>query len=122
MIISLGEGNDYGDGTGLKMFSRSGKSTTSQYLAFCNATKKQHTIPVDEADEFGSNEDLDQYVGEKKPSNIQDVMRKLADEERARNAKEKAEKKTMSGTHDKSKLSGFRPIDMLKDTQFRRQV
>ena len=121
MIISVGDSND--DGTGPKMFSRSGKSTNSQFLAFCNAKRKQLNIRVEDGAEPASElADFDQMANDKKPKNIKDVMRKLEEEERERIAKQRADKKAISGPSDKDQVLNFKPIDLLKEPNFRRQV
>jgi hypothetical protein len=48
-------------------------------------------------------------------------MKLLADQERVRLAKEHQEKKAMNG-YTKDKGDDFKPIDLLKDKNFRRTV
>ena len=89
-----------------------------------------------EANDFDDDDDMMDAMGDdqgmggnslRKPQNIQEVVRMLADNERHRIAKEKADKKTLGvpppGSIDPKKLkNGLRPIDMLKDCNFRRTV
>ena len=69
MILTLGEGYDSHDGTALPMFSRSGKSTTSQYLAFQQGNKKTSDVRTAIPEDLDEDEeqDLGNFLGERKP-------------------------------------------------------
>lgn len=76
MILTIVDNYDKQQGTNLPMFSRSGKSTINQYLAFNSGNKKRSVVHVnrEEADnaDFDA-EDVDLIMGEK-PNNLEEEM------------------------------------------------
>lgn len=101
MILTIRE-HDKHEGTDLPMFSRTGKSTISQYLQFSHHQKKQqpqHTNVVEE--EYGDElEDIQMIMGtgSTKPKNIANEMQKIADENRLKELKLKQKKKSFGPT------------------------
>ena len=76
MILTIVDNYDKQQGTNLPMFSRSGKSTINQYLAFNSGTKKRSVDLIRE--EAAENADLDAedmglIMGEK-PNNLEEEM------------------------------------------------
>lgn len=76
MILTIVDNYDKQQGTNLPMFSRSGKSTINQYLAFNSGNKKRSVDLIRE--EAAENADLDAedmglIMGEK-PNNLEEEM------------------------------------------------
>lgn len=72
MILTIQENYDKKDGSSLPMFSRSGKSTINQYLAF-NQSGKKRSVDISVAkqqDDFDvDQDDIGLMMGDK-PNNI----------------------------------------------------
>lgn len=72
MILTVQDNYDKSDGSQLPMFSRSGKSTINQYLAFNQSGKKRSVdvMPKNQNDEFDMDaDDIGLMMGDK-PNNI----------------------------------------------------
>ena len=73
MILTIVDNYDKQQGTNLPMFSRSGKSTINQYLAFNSGTKKRSVDVVNQDDADLDAEDMGLIMGEK-PNNLEEEM------------------------------------------------
>ena len=105
MIISLKEDFDKELGTSLPMISRAGKSTIPEHLCFSNApgNKKEFTFSRKDEQE---NDDFTILIGQRKPSDMQTEMAKIAETEN-QNRKQMTGQKGAKG-HSKSKSLGRR--------------
>ena len=73
MILTIVDNYDKQQGTNLPMFSRSGKSTINQYLAFNSGTKKRSVDVGNQDDADLDAEDMGLIMGEK-PNNLEEEM------------------------------------------------
>lgn len=117
------------DGSDLPMFSRSGKSTISSYLAFSQHTKKpvieKPIDPLEQNLQQLANDDLGLVLGDK-AFNVKASMQKIADDVK-RKAYEAKIKKRSFGPNAKDYMKPqpegtVKPIDFLKNVEFRRNV
>ena len=75
MILTIVDNYDKQQGTNLPMFSRSGKSTINQYLAFNSGNKKRSVDLIREENDAADldAEDMGLIMGEK-PNNLEEEM------------------------------------------------
>lgn len=74
MILTIQDNYDKQQGTNLPMFSRSGKSTINQYLAFNSGSGKKRSIDAGADDGFDVDaEDMGLIMGEQ-PNNLDAEM------------------------------------------------